>query len=72
MELRNIYPSMFPGGSDGKESTCNVGDWVRSPGWEDSLEEAMVTHHSTLAWRSPMEEESGGLQSMGSQRIERD
>ena len=62
----------FPSGSDGKESTCNVGDWVRSLGWEDALEEAMVTHHSILAWRSPMEEESGGLQSMGSQRIEHD
>jgi len=28
----------FPCGSAGKESTCNVGDWVRSLGWEDPLE----------------------------------
>ena len=29
----------FPGGSDGKESTCNAGDpWVLSLGWEDPLE----------------------------------
>ena len=39
--------------------------WVRSLGWEDALEEGMVTHPSILAWRIPMEEESGGLQSMG-------
>ena len=37
----------FPGGSDGKASTCNVGDL----GWEDPLEEGMATHSSILAWR---------------------
>ena len=31
----------FPGGSDGKESTCNAGDLVRSLGQEDPLEEGM-------------------------------
>ena len=32
----------FPGGSDGKESTCNAGDpWVLSLGWEDPLEKGM-------------------------------
>ena len=25
--------------------------WVRSPGWEDTLEECMATHSSILAWR---------------------
>ena len=25
--------------------------WVRSLGWEDPLEEGMVTHSSILAWR---------------------
>ena len=25
--------------------------WVRSLGWEDSLEEGMATHSSILAWR---------------------
>ena len=29
----------FPGGSDGKESACDVGDL----GWEDPLEEGMAT-----------------------------
>ena len=28
--------------------------WVRSLGWEDSLEEGMTTHSSILAWRIPI------------------
>ena len=39
--------------------------WVRSLGWEDSLEESMATHSSILAWTIPRTEEPGGLQSMG-------
>ena len=35
----------FPGGSEGEESTCNVGDL----GWEEPLEEAMATHSSIFA-----------------------
>ena len=27
--------------------------WVRSLGWEDSLEKGMATHSSILAWRIP-------------------
>ena len=27
--------------------------WVRSLGWEDSLEKGMATHCSFLAWRIP-------------------
>ena len=45
---------------------------VRSLDWEDPLEKAMATHSSTLAWRIPWREESGGLQSMGSQRVRHD
>ena len=45
--------------------------WVRFLGWEDTLEEGMATHSSILAWRIPMDrEEPGGLQSMGSERVE--
>ena len=43
--------------------------WVRSLGQEDPLEESMATHSSVLTWEIPWAEESGGLQSMGSQRI---
>ena len=34
--------------------------WVPSLGWEDPLEEGMVTHSSTLAWRIPWTEELAG------------
>ena len=40
-----------------------------SLGWEDPLEKGVATHSSTLAWRIPQTEETGGLQSMGSQRV---
>ena len=43
--------------------------WVRSLGWEDSLEEEMATHSRILAWRIPWTEEPGRLQSMGLQRV---
>ena len=42
---------------------------VQSLGWEDSLEKGMGTHSSILAWRIPWIEESGGIQSMGLQRV---
>ena len=41
-------------------------------GQEDPLEEGMVTHSSILAQRIPRKEESGRLQSMGSQRVGHD
>ena len=62
----------FPGGSDDKESACNVGTQVQSLGQEDPLEKEMATHSGILAWRMPWSEEPGGLQSMGSQRIGHD
>ena len=40
---------------------------VRFLGQDDPLEKEMATHSSILAWRIPWTEESGGLQSMGSQ-----
>ena len=42
---------------------------VQSLGQEDLLEKEMATHSSILAWEIPQTEESGGLQSMGSQRV---
>ena len=45
---------------------------VQSLGWEDPLEKEMATHSSALAWEIPWTEESGGLQSMGSQRVRQD
>ena len=46
--------------------------WVQSLGQEDPLEKGMATHSSILAWSIPWTEESGGLQSMGSQRVGHD
>ena len=43
--------------------------WVRSLGWKDPLEKEMATHSNILGWKIPWIEESGGLQSMGSQRV---
>ena len=48
------------------------GLWVRSLGWEDSLEEGMTTHSSIFAWRILWTEVPGRLESMGSQRVEQD
>ena len=49
----------FLGGSDGKESACNVGDLGSIP--EDSLAKGLATHSSVLAWRIPWTEKPGGL-----------
>ena len=43
--------------------------WVRSLGWEDPLEKGKATHSRVLAWRIPRTEKSGGLQSLGLQRV---
>ena len=69
----NIYFSISvekgcPGGSDGKESTCNAGNLGSIPGLGRSLGggHSNPLQYSFLEkpWRSP-----GGLQSMGSQRV---
>ena len=46
--------------------------WVRSLGWEDSLEKGMATHSSILAWEIPWTEEPGGPQYLESQRVRHD
>ena len=61
----------FPQGSVGKESAMQE-TLVRFLGQEDPLEEGMVAHSIMLAWRIPWTEESGVLQSMGSQRVRYD
>ena len=62
----------FPSGSDGKESTCYVGDLGLIPGWEDPTEEDMVTHSSLLAWRIPWSEKPGRIQFTVFQRVGHD
>ena len=45
---------------------------VGSLGRDDQLEGEMTTHSNILAENIPWAEESGGLQSTGSQRVRRD
>ena len=63
----------FAGGSDSKESTCNVENLGLIPGLGRSPGES----HGNPLWYSCLEdphgqEEPGGLQSMGSQRVRHD
>ena len=70
--MANIKCSMLfvvHGGSDGKESACNVGDLGLIPGLGNPWEKGMATHSNILSWRIPRTEEPGGLQSTGLQRI---
>ena len=60
-----------------KTPPANAGDIrgagsVPHLGQEDPREEGMATHSSTLAWRIPQTEETGGLQSVVSQRVGHD
>ena len=48
------------------------GTWVRSLDQEDPLEEEMATRSSILTWEIPWTEETGELQSKGSQRVGHD
>ena len=59
-------------GSAGKKSACKLEIWVRSLGWEDSLEKGKATHSSILVWEIPGTEGTGRLQSMGRKRIGHD
>ena len=62
----------FPGGASGKEPTCQCrrckrhefDPWVRMIPWRRKW-----PHSSILAWDIPRTEESGGLWSIGSQRV---
>ena len=63
---RDLQIPGLPGGSDGKESACKVGDPGLIPG------EGNGYHSSIPAWRIPRSEEPGKLQSMGSQRVRHD
>ena len=58
--------------SNSKESGYNAGYPGSTPGSERCPGEVMATHPSILPWRILWTEESGGLQSMGSQRVRND
>ena len=45
----------FPDSSEGKESSCNVGDLGLISQLGNHLQESMGTHSSIIAWRITME-----------------
>ena len=55
-----------------KHPPANAPDLDSISSQEDPLEKEMAAHSSLLAWEIPWTEEPGGLQSMGSQRMEHD
>ena len=58
------------GGSDGKASVYNVGDWGSIPGLEDPLEKEMAIHSSTIAWKIPWTEEPGRYSLWGRKELD--
>ena len=48
------------------------GTWVRFLSREDPLAEEVAARSSVLAWETPWTEEPGGLQSLGSKRVQHD
>ena len=55
-----------------KNPSAKQETWIQSLGQEYPLEKQMATHSSILAGEFPWTEESGGLQSMGLQRVGHD
>ena len=67
--------SLFPRGSGVKNSPAMQEPQetrVQSLSQEEPLEGSMATHSSIPAWRIPWTEEPGGLQSIGSHRVQND
>jgi len=62
----------FPGGSAGKESTCNARDLSWIPGSRRSPGERIGYPSQYACLENSMEEEAGMLQSMGLQRVRQD
>ena len=54
--------------SQGREDPLEKEIRIRSQGREDPLEKEMANHSNILPWEIPWTEDSGGLQSMGSQK----
>ena len=63
---------LSPGGSDGKESTCNAGDPSLIPGLGRSPGEGNGNPLQYSCLGVLWTEEPGGLQSMGSQKSQND
>ena len=60
----------FPNGSVVKNLPAMQELLIQSLDQEESLEEEMATHYSTLAWKIPWTEQTGGQQFMWSQELD--
>ena len=61
----------------GQDAMILISIWIKCKllfegGYGNSMEKAMATHSSTLAWKIPWTKEPGGLQSMWSLRVGQD
>ena len=70
--LVTLYSPGLPWWLSGKEYAGNAGDLSSIPGLGRSPGEGNATHSSILAWKIPWNEEPGGLQSLGLQRVRPD
>ena len=68
----SYLPASLPRGSEGEASVCNAEDLRSVLGREDPQAKEMATQSSTIAWKIPWMEETGRLQSMGSQKVGHD
>ena len=62
----------FPGGSNGKESACSVGNLGSIHGLRRSPGEGNGNPLQYLVWEIPWTKGPGGQQSMGSKRVRHD
>ena len=72
LDFYNQATRAFLVAQSGKNLLAVQETWVRSLGWEDTLEKEMATHSSILAWKISRTKEPGRLPSMGSQRVRHD
>ena len=63
-----LVPCGLPWWLSGEESASNAGDTALIPGSGDPLEKEMAAHSRIFTWEIPQTEETGGLQSMQSQK----
>ena len=68
-KCQDTLHTLFPQWLSYKESACNTGS---SLGWEDPEKEETAIYSSILAGKIPWKEESGGVQSIGLQRVRHD
>ena len=62
----------LPRGSDSKDNACSAGDWGSIPGLGRSPGEGNGNPLQIPCLENSMDEESGGLQFMESERVEHD